>query len=292
MVRLLFLIHGVFMVALVSASARGIENHERARRALENLPWSDTLEVTFHSFGMGIYENAVTRGYTKILALCEAASWQHFIADCDARFSCHAVDEDRSECRFWRTTLFDNEPIELLAARRDSPVAARIMARMEALKDPSTRRRYLIAKAHGAERDERVYQMVKSLFWETHEDPAPKWEQPIQPILKLLRAHEWESLVRDEETQGAPIDIQDGFVHFSTPGQVAETFQKYFADQKRVWLITLDAAALGPSLRFEPSRNDDLFPHLYGPLRLADVHLVRPWNGDGFDTTKNADTRK
>jgi len=67
----------------------------------------------------------------------------------------------------------------------------------------------------------------------------------------------------------------DGFIHFSTASQLAETARKFFFGQTGLFLIEVDAGALGEALRWEPSRNDELFPHLYGDLDLGAVTAVR-----------------
>ena len=90
-------------------------------------------------------------------------------------------------------------------------------------------------------------------------------------IYKILTAGEWAELEAAGETPGAPVDVVDGFVHFSTAGQVAETAAKHFAGQAGHVLLALEAERLGDALKWEPSRGGALFPHLYGPLRLADV---------------------
>ncbi len=89
-----------------------------------------------------------------------------------------------------------------------------------------------------------------------------------------------EPLWRDAEPagvfRGAPIDLQDGYIHFSTADQVRETAAKHFAGQDNLVLVAIDANALGDALRYEPSRGGDLFPHLYAPLDLKAVRWVRP----------------
>ena len=100
-------------------------------------------------------------------------------------------------------------------------------------------------------------------------------------IYKILRAAEWQALLATGETPGAPVDVADGFVHFSIADQVPETVARHFATERDLVLLALDAAALGPALRWEPSRGGALFPHLYAPLRLADVlwRWPLPWDG-------------
>lgn len=70
---------------------------------------------------------------------------------------------------------------------------------------------------------------------------------------------------------GQPVDHADGFVHFSTAEQLAETIRLYFAGLRDQVLFQVAAAPLGEALRWEPSRNGALFPHLYGELGMAAV---------------------
>ena len=95
-------------------------------------------------------------------------------------------------------------------------------------------------------------------------------------IYKILRSEEWAALQAESETAGAPIDVADGYVHFSTLEQVRETASKHFDGIEGLYLLALEADDLGPDLKWEPSRGGALFPHLYGPLRLADVRWSRP----------------
>ncbi|WP_420327828.1 DUF952 domain-containing protein [Mameliella sp.] len=102
-------------------------------------------------------------------------------------------------------------------------------------------------------------------------------------IYKILRADEWAALRAQGETAGAPIDVADGFVHFSTAEQARGTAAKHFAGEEGLVLLALEAEALGEALKWEVSRGDALFPHLYAPLRLADVrwHKPLPLGADG-----------
>ncbi len=90
-------------------------------------------------------------------------------------------------------------------------------------------------------------------------------------ILKILRRAEWNALRAAGTTLGAPVDLADGYIHFSTAAQVAETAAKYFATESDLVLVACDAGKLGTALKWEPSRGGALFPHLYRPLTLADV---------------------
>ncbi len=85
-------------------------------------------------------------------------------------------------------------------------------------------------------------------------------------IYKICPAEMWQAAVAAGVFRGSPVDLKDGFIHFSTAKQVKETAEKYFAARPGLVLVAFDAASLGPTLRYEPSRGGDLFPHLYGPL--------------------------
>ena len=90
-------------------------------------------------------------------------------------------------------------------------------------------------------------------------------------IYKIFRRAEW-VLFRDAGvTSGAPIDLSDGYIHFSTAAQVAETAAKYFATESDLVLLALDSTRLGPALKWESSRGGALFPHLYRSLTRDDV---------------------
>ncbi len=75
---------------------------------------------------------------------------------------------------------------------------------------------------------------------------------------------------------GAPVDLEDGFIHFSTGAQLAGTAEKHFAGREGLLLVAVEADALGEALKWEPSRGGELFPHLYGPLAIADVRWIEP----------------
>lgn len=90
-------------------------------------------------------------------------------------------------------------------------------------------------------------------------------------IYKIFRDAEWRELVRAGQTAGAPIDLADGFIHFSTAEQAAETAAKHFADVDGLILAACDADAMGEALKWEVSRGGAEFPHLYRKLRLDEV---------------------
>ncbi len=95
-------------------------------------------------------------------------------------------------------------------------------------------------------------------------------------IYKIVPETLWQEARAKGVFEGAAIDLTDGFIHFSTAKQVAETASRHFSGQTELLLIAVDGSALGDRLVHEPSRGGDLFPHLYGPLPLAAVLWETP----------------
>ena len=102
-------------------------------------------------------------------------------------------------------------------------------------------------------------------------------------IFKVVSRDVWNAAVAAGSWAGAPVDLADGFIHFSSGGQVRETVAKHFAGQHDLMLIAFDAKDFGESLKWEPSRGGALFPHLYAPLdpALAKGVWLLPLGDDG-----------
>lgn len=94
-------------------------------------------------------------------------------------------------------------------------------------------------------------------------------------IYKIFRANEWATLQQKGETLGAPIDLADGYVHFSTAEQVKETAAKWFVGEEGLVLLACDSDTMAPPIKWEPSRGGALFPHLYRAMTLDDVLWVK-----------------
>lgn len=98
---------------------------------------------------------------------------------------------------------------------------------------------------------------------------------PAMQIYKVLRQAEWAELKSAGLTDGAPVDVADGYVHFSTAAQLPETLRKRFSGEPELMLLACEADSMGQNLRWERSRGGDLFPHLYRQLQLSDVIWTR-----------------
>ena len=92
---------------------------------------------------------------------------------------------------------------------------------------------------------------------------------------KVLTADQMAAL-EDDEFEGAPVDIADGYIHLSTAEQLEGTIAKYFADCRPLMIAEVDLLLLGDAVRWEPARGGELFPHIYAELPIhAVVSLQR-----------------
>lgn len=96
------------------------------------------------------------------------------------------------------------------------------------------------------------------------------------PIYKIVTRDQWDHANRERLFRGAPVDLADGYIHFSAAHQVRETAAKHFAGQTDLLLVAVDPATLGDALRWEVSRGGDRFPHLYAALDPARVASTKP----------------
>jgi len=95
-------------------------------------------------------------------------------------------------------------------------------------------------------------------------------------IYKITPREAWLSAKAEGVFKGAPVDLADGYIHFSTAQQARETAAKHFANQDDLLLVAIDTDALGEELKWEPSRGGALFPHLYAPLLMSAVLWEKP----------------
>ena len=95
-------------------------------------------------------------------------------------------------------------------------------------------------------------------------------------IYKIFRAPEWAELNAAGETSGAPIDLADGYIHFSTANQAVETAQRHFAGIEGLVLAAINTDLLPVPVTWEKSRGGADFPHLYARLPRAAVVWTQP----------------
>ncbi len=95
-------------------------------------------------------------------------------------------------------------------------------------------------------------------------------------IFKIVPRALWPAPESGIRFRGSPVDLADGYIHFSTEQQVRETAARHFAGQADLLIVAVETARLGAALRWEPSRGGDLFPHLFADLPVEAVRWVAP----------------
>lgn len=106
-------------------------------------------------------------------------------------------------------------------------------------------------------------------------------------IYTLVREADWRAAEVAGAYAGSADDARDGFLHFSTAGQVRASAAKHRAGVADLLLVEAEAAVLGDALKWEPAaggKRPGLFPHLYAPLPLSAVRRVvaLPLDADGL----------
>jgi uncharacterized protein (DUF952 family) len=89
------------------------------------------------------------------------------------------------------------------------------------------------------------------------------------PIFRLFRSAEWRSFAQSGSFEGSADDRRDGFIHMSTAEQAEGTRAKHYASVGDLVVAAFDASVLSDMIRWEPSREGSLFPHIYGALSKA-----------------------
>lgn len=114
---------------------------------------------------------------------------------------------------------------------------------------------------------------------------SARWHLTPMLIYKILRSNEWMDLQAAGKTKGAPVDLADGYIHFSTADQARATAAKWFAGEDALWLVACDLETMGDAIKWEPARGGDLFPHLYGELTTENIAWSKPLplGDDGHD---------
>ena len=95
-------------------------------------------------------------------------------------------------------------------------------------------------------------------------------------IYKIIRQEELAAAQQSGVFEGSSDDKRDGFIHFSSASQLAGSLNKHFSGESGLLIAAVDADTLGRDLKWEESRNGDLFPHLYRSISLSEFKQVRP----------------
>lgn len=100
-------------------------------------------------------------------------------------------------------------------------------------------------------------------------------------VYKVCPAADWFEANGKGYFYGSPDDVRDGYIHLSTVQQLAGTLRRHFSNADGIGLpdlvlVALPVEQLGESLKWEPARGGQLFPHLYGALETRLASAVVP----------------
>jgi uncharacterized protein (DUF952 family) len=66
----------------------------------------------------------------------------------------------------------------------------------------------------------------------------------------------------------------EGFIHCCTASQIEGVLIRYFKGQTALLILEIEEGKLEFDLRFDKSTNDELFPHVYGPINMSAIRKV------------------
>jgi len=90
-------------------------------------------------------------------------------------------------------------------------------------------------------------------------------------VYKITNTQLWSEAKKSGTLQGMPIDIADGYMHFSTIDQLKETLRLHFRGQGDLMLLEIETKKVEKNLKWETSRGGALFPHLYAELKTNQI---------------------
>lgn len=105
-----------------------------------------------------------------------------------------------------------------------------------------------------------------------------------EPILHLASNEAWLATEKQGTYHADSLSVE-GFIHCSKPSQIVGVANTFYHGQEGLVLLVIDPTRLQSKLKWEPpaepepthAGEDDLFPHIYGPLNLDAVLDVLPF---------------
>ncbi|RYC67677.1 MULTISPECIES: DUF952 domain-containing protein [Spirosoma] len=99
-------------------------------------------------------------------------------------------------------------------------------------------------------------------------------------IYHVVTAMDW-TRQQDAPVYEAASLQTEGFIHLSTREQVAGVLERYYQNVPDLLLLQVDESRLTHELKYEAATNNELFPHLYGPLNKEAIVSIDSVNNNG-----------
>lgn len=84
-------------------------------------------------------------------------------------------------------------------------------------------------------------------------------------IYHITTQTRWDELSLQEDFAPEAYEIEK-FIHCCEARQIQSVLERYFKDTVNILVLCLDPNKLKSPLRYEPATNNELFPHVYGPI--------------------------
>ena len=94
-------------------------------------------------------------------------------------------------------------------------------------------------------------------------------------VYRVMLNNEWVEFKKKKKFFGNKLDIQSGFIHLSTKSQIKNTIEKYYKNEDSIIIFKINVKDIAKNLKWEISRNNQLFPHLYGFINFIDVKKTK-----------------
>ena len=94
-------------------------------------------------------------------------------------------------------------------------------------------------------------------------------------VYRVMLNNEWDEFKKKKKFFGNKLEIQSGFIHISTKSQIKNTIEKYYKNEDSVIIFKINVKDIAKNLKWEISRNNQLFPHLYGFINFIDVKKTK-----------------
>ena len=85
-------------------------------------------------------------------------------------------------------------------------------------------------------------------------------------VYRIFKEKEFVDFKKKKKFKGNQFDFKSGFIHLSTYKQIKGTINNYFNSEDQLYIVKFKTSDLKESLRWEVSRNSEIFPHFYGIL--------------------------
>lgn len=84
-------------------------------------------------------------------------------------------------------------------------------------------------------------------------------------IYHIVLPDVWEAFKEKEFYEAASLPTE-GFIHCSFARQIEGVLERYYQGVEKVLILTIDSVKLTSELVNEPSTQDEIYPHIYGPI--------------------------